>query len=198
MRDLGYAAEFAQAFPGIADPIRPESWGQAIGAYERTLLTPAPFDRFLRGTADLSPAARRGLQTFIDTGCAGCHNGVGIGGASFQKFGVVEEYWKATGSADIDEGRFVVSKNSGDKYVFKVPSLRNVAMTPPYFHDGSVASLRKAIVVMARVQLGRVLSDPQLQDIEAFLGSLTGELPGDFATEPVLAPGTAGTQTAQP
>lgn len=183
----GYAALFRAAFPGEPDPVTPENWAAAIGAYERTLLTPAPFDAYLKGdTAALTPPARAGLARFIDSGCANCHHGVGVGGGSFQKFGVVEDYWQATGSRDIDAGRFAVTGHEADRYVFKVPSLRNVAMTAPYFHDGSVATLPEAVRVMARVQLGKALADADVQAIVAFLGSLTGALPEDFANAPIL------------
>ncbi len=183
----GYAPLFQKAFPNDKDPITAKNWGLAIGAYERTLVTPAPFDAYLRGdTHALTPQAQAGLRKFIATGCASCHNGVDIGGGAFQKFGVVEDYWKATGSKAIDKGRFDVTKDPADMYVFKVPSLRNVAMTPPYFHDGSVASLSAAIHIMARVQLGKQLPDEDVRDIVAFLDSLTGELPEDFAVAPVL------------
>jgi cytochrome c peroxidase len=126
---------------------------------------------------------------FMSRGCVACHNGVGIGGQLFQKFGVVEEYWKATGSQEIDQGRFGLTKDPADLYVFKVPSLRNVAMTPPYFHDGSVATLEEAVQVMARVQLGSGLTDDETHEIVAFLRSLTGPLPSNFATAPALPPG---------
>ena len=106
----------------------------------------------------------------------------------YQKFGVIEEYWNATGSKTHDEGRFVMTKQPSDKYIFKVPSLRNVARTPPYFHDGSVTSLPEAVKVMAKVQLGKTLPDADTDDIVAFLNSLTGTLPKDFATVPELPP----------
>jgi cytochrome c peroxidase len=187
----GYAELFAKAFPGERDPITPENWGKAIGAYERTLVTPAPFDAYLENDERaLSRDAETGLREFLQAGCAGCHNGGGVGGGMYQKFGLVEEYWKATGSRNIDKGRFDVTKNPADMYVFKVPSLRNVAMTPPYFHDGSVATLPEAVRVMARVQLGKHLNDEQVTHIVAFLGSLTGKVPETFATPPVLP--TAG------
>ena len=183
----GYAEEFRKAFPGEGDPVTPQNWGKAIGAYERTLVTPAPFDRYLGGKVDaLTPAARAGLSKFVATGCAGCHNGVDVGGGTFQKFGLTENYWQETHSKVIDKGRFDVTKNPADTYVFKVPALRNVAMTPPYFHDGSVASLPEAVRVMAKVQLGKTLSDGDVKDIVAFLGSLTGRLPKDFESLPVL------------
>jgi len=185
----GYEEEFKQAFPNEPEPVKPENWGKAIGAYERTLVTPSPFDAFLKGDAKaLTPQAQNGLKTFIDIGCASCHNGVGIGGSSFQKFGVFEDYWKQTGSQPIDEGRFTATQEPADKYIFKVPSLRNVAMTPPYFHDGSVATLPQAVRVMGKVQLGRELTDQEVHDLVAFLNSLTGKQPENFVTEPVLVP----------
>jgi cytochrome c peroxidase len=185
----GYEAQFEQAFPEQADPVTPDNWATAIGAYERTLLTPSPFDAYLGGDVNaLSPEARTGLAAFIATGCTACHNGVGVGGGSFQKFGVTEDNWKATGSGAIDKGRFDVTKRPEDMYVFKVPSLRNVAMTAPYFHDGSVATLIDAVRVMARVQLGKTLTDEDASHIVAFLGSLTGSLPAAFAEAPTLPP----------
>lgn len=191
----GYPALFAQAFPGQADPVTADNWGKAIGAYMRTLVTPSPFDAFLAGDDPaLPPAAQAGLRSFIQVGCAGCHNGVGVGGAMYQKFGLVEDYWKATGSTSVDKGRFDVTQNPADMYVFKVPSLRNVAMTPPYFHDGSVATLPAAVRVMARVQLGRMLTDGEAADIVAFLESLTGQMPPDFVAAPLLPPAGAQPQ----
>jgi len=185
----GYAPVFRQAFPGQAKPVTPANIAAALGAYERTLVTPSPFDAYLRGDAQaLPPVAKRGLQQFISRGCVSCHNGVGVGGQMFQKFGVVEEYWKATGSPEIDQGRFGLTKNPADLYVFKVPSLRNVAMTGPYFHDGSVATLHEAVKVMGRVQLGVTLQDAEIGEIVTFLRTLTGPLPENFATAPTLPP----------
>lgn len=184
----GYSALFAKAFPDAKEPVTPENWGKAIGAYERTLVTPSPFDAYLAGDDKaLSPDAEAGLREFVQTGCATCHNGVGVGGGLYQKFGLLEDYWKATGSIQIDKGRFDVTNNPADTYVFKVPTLRNVAMTPPYFHDGSVATLPEAVRIMARVQLGRTLSDDQVNRIVTFLGSLTGKLPPSFIEVPELA-----------
>ncbi len=187
LQALPYAGLFARAFPNDVNPITPDNWGKAIGAYERTLVTPSPFDVYLKGKdAALSSDARAGLREFMQLGCANCHNGVGIGGHMFQKFGVVEEYWKATGSGTVDKGRFDVTHDPADLYVFKVPSLRNVARTPPYFHDGSVAILADAVRVMGRVQLGKSLTDGQVHQIVPFLESLTGTLPKNFSTVPVL------------
>ena len=185
----GYAADFKQAFPNDPEPVKPENLGNAIGAYERTLVTPSPFDTYLKGDVKaLSPQAQQGLKTFIDIGCVSCHNGVVVGGSVFQKFGIFGDYWKETGSQSVDDGRFNETKVLADKYVFKVPSLRNVAMTPPYFHDGSVSTLPKAMRIMGKVQLGKELTEQEVNDLMAFLNGLTGELPRDFATEPVLAP----------
>ena len=182
-----YVRLFHAAFPKDADPVTPANWGTAIGAYERTLVTPAPFDAYLKGDRNaIGKEARAGLAKFIEVGCAACHNGVGVGGGSYQKFGVVEEYWKETRSAAIDKGRFDATKDPADMYVFKVPSLRNVAMTPPYFHDGSVAKLDDAVRIMGKVQLGKQLPDEDVHAIVAFLDSLTGRLPRDFESAPRL------------
>jgi cytochrome c peroxidase len=186
----GYQALFEAAFPGDPHPITVNNAGKAIGAYERTLMTPSPFDDYLAGNVNaLSPNARAGLEKFINTGCVACHNGVGVGGGTYQKFGVVEDYWAATGSRAVDAGRADVTKDPADQYVFRVASLRNVARTAPYFHDGSVATLPDAVVAMGRVQLGVKLAGADVRDIVAFLESLTGELPAQFSNSPVLPPG---------
>lgn len=187
----GYAPLFAAAFPGTADPITAENWATAIGAYERTLVSAGAFDRYLGGdTAALPPQARRGLGTFIATGCAGCHNGALVGGTMFQRFGVTTDYWTETHSTVIDKGRFVDTKNDADLYLFKVAPLRNITRTPPYFHDGSVATLPEAVRVMAKTQLGKDLEAADIADIIAFLDSLTGEIPQHFREAPILPPGS--------
>lgn len=186
----GYATLFKTAFPDEPQPMTLNGIAKAIAAYERTLVTPSPFDAYLNGnTRALSQREREGLAKFITTGCVACHNGAGVGGGMYAKFGVVDDYWTATGSKEVDKGRFDVTQNTADMYVFRVPSLRNVAMTPPYFHDGSVASLPEAVQIMAKVQLGASLSDDDTLDIVAFLGSLTGELPEQFVNAPILPPG---------
>lgn len=185
IKALGYEPAFKAAFPSDPDPVRPENWGRAIGSYERTLVTPAPFDAFLRGEDGALPEpARRGLALFIEEGCANCHRGVALGGMSFQKFGLFGEYWKATGHPDVDEGRFTLTHDPEDQYRFKVPGLRNVAVTPPYFHDGSVADLETAIRLMGQLQLGKALTPAQTADLAAFLNSLTGAIPPQFAAPP--------------
>jgi cytochrome c peroxidase len=189
----GYASLFEQAFPGEAQPIAEDNWGKAIGAYERTLVSPSRFDDYLSGKSDaLSTAERTGLRTFIETGCVDCHNGTGIGGTTFRKFGVASDYWKATGSKEVDKGRFGVTNDPADLYKFKVAGLRNVAMTPPYFHDGVVEGLPKAVRIMAKVQLDTDLADAEIDQIVTFLGSLTGSLPEGFERAPVLPPGGFG------
>lgn len=189
-----YPAMFRKAFPNEPDPVTPENFGKAVGAYERTLVTPSRFDDYLGGKIEtLSPQERAGLRKFIATGCTACHDGVGIGGGMFRKFGVVMDYWTQTGSKDVDKGRFDATKDPADMYVFRVASLRNVAMTPPYFHDGSVASLPDAVRIMAKVQIGVELGAEDQRDIVAFLGSLTGPLPQGLANAPMLPPaGFAG------
>ena len=189
----GYRPMFERAFPGEADPVNLRNLGAAIGAYERVLLTPAPFDRWLKGDAPaLSAQAKRGLDKFMSYGCSGCHNGVTVGGQSYQKFGLTADYWTLTGSKPnavhqgIDKGRFQDTKNDADSFMFKVQQLRNVAVTPPYFHDGSVAKLDDAVRIMAKLQLGRDLDLGDTADIVAFLESLTGEVPANFASAPVL------------
>jgi cytochrome c peroxidase len=182
LRAAGYEPRFRSAFPEATEWLTPAQYGQALQAYQRTLRTPAPFDAFLRGDdAALTAAQRAGLAKFVETGCTACHRGPLLGGVSMQKFGVVKEYWRATHSKEIDLGRFTVTKDEADRYVYRVPMLRNVAMTAPYFHDGSVARLEDAVRVMADVQLGRTLSERDVSDIVAFLGSLTGALPTHYA-----------------
>ena len=129
----------------------------------------------------MSTQEQRGLLTFVDVGCSNCHDGTNLGGTNYARFGVQEVYWKATGSQHVDEGRFEETKVESDRYVFKVPILRNVTATGPYFHDGSVEGLRDAIRVMGRVQLGIDLDEARVGDIEAFLNTLTGKPPSIFA-----------------
>jgi cytochrome c peroxidase len=129
----------------------------------------------------LTARQKTGLRTFIATGCGACHSGALFGGSMNQRFGLVKDYWLETGSAKVDLGRFAASKKEEDKYVFRVPMLRNVAKTAPYFHDGSVDSLGRAVRIMAGVQLGRTLDDAAVGSIVLFLESLTGEVPSNYA-----------------
>src|SRR5512143_893290 len=183
----GYVALFQEAFPGEKESVTADNFAMAVGAFERTLTTPAPFDDFMKGNAGaLTEQQKRGLKTFLDAGCMTCHFSPYLGGQMYQKFGVVEPYGKYTKSEKLDEGRFVVTKNEADKYVFKVPVLRNVAMTPPYFHDGSVDKLARVIWIMAKIQLGKELSEQQTGDIAAFFRALTGKISEDAMTVPIL------------
>jgi cytochrome c peroxidase len=183
----GYEKLFKEAFLDEKNPITVDNYAKAIGAWERTLSTPSRFDKFLNGHVDaLTEKEKRGLKEFISIGCVSCHTGSLVGGTMYQKFGLIEPYWKYTKSKKVDEGRYNVTKNEADKYVFKVPPLRNVEKTSPYFHDGSVKSLKKAIWIMGKVQLGKDLSKQQVEDIEAFLKSLTGTLSEDMITVPIM------------
>lgn len=165
-----YKALFANAFKDEKDPIQYKNIGKAIGAFERTLLTPSRFDDYLNGDEKaLTDAEKRGLTKFVHMGCANCHNGVAIGGNSFKKIGLVEPYETK------DLGRYEVTGLETDKKVFKVPSLRNITQTGPYFHDGSIATLEQAIEEMAEHQLGREVGPGFIEDVKAFLGSLTSK-----------------------
>ena len=183
----GYPPLFQKAFPQEKEPVTADNFAKAVGAFERTLVTPSRFDAFLKGNKTaLTEPERKGLQTFMETGCAGCHSSPYAGGQMYQKFGTIEAYWKYTKSADIDEGRYTVTKNESDKYVFKVPILRNVEKTPPYFHDGSIDHLYDAIWIMGKVQLAKDLTKAQVEDILIFLKSLTGNIPENGLQIPLL------------
>jgi cytochrome c peroxidase len=173
-----YPALFAKAFPREQNPLTYANIEKAIGAFERTLLTPTRFDDFLaKNPSYLSAEETEGLKVFLEAGCATCHGGVGVGGGQLQKFGVHYDYRAFTGSKHNDIGRMAVTGQSSDKDVFKVPTLRNVAKTAPYFHDGSVAELDKAIAIMAKTQLNKDLTDEEVKKIAVFLHALTGEVP---------------------
>lgn len=161
---------FKAAFPGEADPVTYPNVGNAIGAFERTLITPSRFDDFLKGdNKAISAEEKKGAELFLKTGCITCHNGATLGGMMYQKLGLVKDYPTA------DMGRFELTKQESDKKIFKVPSLRNVAKTGPYFHDGSVKTLDEAVSIMGEYQLGKKLSKEEVSDIVAFLGSLTAK-----------------------
>jgi len=171
----GYAPLFAAAFPGDQDPITFDHVAQAIGAFERRLMTPSRFDRFLAGDyAQLNEQEQRGFATFIEIGCVNCHVGVTVGGLQFKKLGEKEPY------PTEDVGRFAVTGLEIDRQVFKVPSLRNVAKTAPYLHDGSIQTLEEMVPLMARYQLGKQVTPEQVVDIIAFLHTLTGEIPVEY------------------
>lgn len=189
LRDIkGYGPLFKMAFPGDKEPVTIDNFALAIGAFERTLTTPSPFDAFMTGIRPLSDAGKTGLKRFMDTGCMACHASAYFGGQMYQKFGALAPYWQYTGSTDIDEGRYAVTKNENDKYVFKVPILRNVEMTSPYFHDGSVDRLQDAVRIMGKIQLGKDLGPKEISEIVALLKSLTGRIPDDVLKLPLLPP----------
>jgi cytochrome c peroxidase len=173
-----YQEMYANAFPEEVNPLTYLNTQKAIAAFERTLLTPSAFDNFLTGDASaLTDQQKQGMIAFIDQGCTTCHMGVLLGGNMYHKFGIYDEYWEHTKSENIDEGLASVSGDSTQKFMFKVPSLRNVEKTFPYYHDGSVADLNEAIKIMGKTQLNKDLTDQQIADIGAFLASLTGKVP---------------------
>ena len=188
----GYVSEFAQVFGTPAVSI--ERITKAIAAFEETLVTPnSRFDKWLTGdAAALSVDEREGYALFKKSGCPMCHNGPGAGGNSFQKMGVVEPYRTENPA----EGRAAVTRKDFDRFNFKVPTLRNVELTYPYFHDGAVNTLGAATEVMGRVQLGRTFSDMENAKIVAFLRTLTGEQPA-FSL-PVLPPSSDKTPRPTP
>jgi cytochrome c peroxidase len=182
-----YRAAFAAAYPAEADPVTYDNVGNAIGAFERRLVTPSRWDAFLGGDASvLSPTEREGLNTFAAVGCTACHRGTYVGGEMFQKVGLVEPWPEQS-----DSGRYVVTHRRTDRFVFKVPSLRNIEQTGPYFHDGQVATLEEAVRRMARYQLGRELRDAQVTAVVAWLKSLTGTIPLEYIAPPVRASAAA-------
>jgi cytochrome c peroxidase len=186
----GYRDAFKAAFPNDADPLTYDNVGRAIGAFERQLLTPSRWDKYLAGDqAALTPAEKLGLKEFLATGCQGCHNGPYMGGQMFQRLGVVRPWPNVT-----DVGRFQVTRIPADSMVFKVPGLRNIAKTPPYFNAGSVPSLDEGVRLMARHQLGKELTREQVASIMTFLQALTGEVPAQYVAPPPpfrnVTPGT--------
>src|SRR5450631_4565795 len=148
----GYVTAFRAAFPGLGDPVTLENAQRAIAVFEATLITPnAPFDKYLKGdTAALNDTQKSGLKLFMDKGCAACHNGINVGGGRYAPFGVVEKPG-ASFLPSNDKGRFMVTKTASDEYVFKVPTLRNIALTTPYFHTGKSWDLRQAVAVMGTI-----------------------------------------------
>ena len=183
----GYERLFRAAFPNDSAPVTVENFAKAVGAFERTLTTPAPFDDFIKGDVSAITARQKaGLGFFMGTGCVQCHYGKFFGGMEFRKFGIAEPYWRYTKSETIDSGRYAFTHADSDRFVFKVPSLRNVAMTPPYFHDGSIASLGDAIAIMSKVQLSKTLSSGNVETLLFFLRCLTGMISSDNLQLPLL------------
>lgn len=188
----GYVADFKEAFGGREITINEVTL--AIAAFEETLVTPnARFDQWLKGNKNaLNKTELAGYQLFKSSGCIACHNGINIGGNSYQKMGLVEPY-KANSPA---QGRSAVTGNDADRFNFKVPTLRNIELTYPYFHDGEAATLTQAVDTMGRLQLGRKFSEEENAQIVAFLKTLTGEQP-TFKL-PQLPPSSDVTKRPQP
>lgn len=176
--DSELSARFASEY---GRPPCQEDVQHAIAEFERTCITPnSPFDRYLKGEKGiLHTKARRGYRLFREYGCISCHQGVNVGGNMYQKLGTLRDYFadRKAAETEADLGRYAVTKREEDRYVFKVPSLRNITLTAPYFHDASAENLPDAIQAMARYQLGRDIPDQDLTDIVMFLDSLTGEQP---------------------
>jgi cytochrome c peroxidase len=181
----GYEDAFHKAYPDDKQPITYANVGKAIGAFERGLVTPARWDSYLKGDKSaLTPDEVEGLRVFTNVGCMVCHTGEFLGGSMYEKVGAVEPWTNQK-----DPGRFNVTKDERDRMVFKVPSLRNIAKTAPYFHDGSGKTLPEAVQMMGRHQLGLELSQTEITSIVTWLNSLTGQLPADYIKKPALPGG---------
>lgn len=199
--DEGYVQSFGASYGESG--ITQANVLDAIVEYERSLVTPSRFDAWLGGDdAALTEDEQRGLRLFVDTGCTTCHTGRNVGGTSYQRMGLVRNYFERRGGrvTEADLGRFNVTHAEEDRHKFKVPTLRNVELTAPYFHDGSERELAGAVRTMAEVQLGRELPAADVTAIVAFLRSLTGELPADARMPDPSAPAegaAAPTEAAQ-
>jgi len=177
-----YGPLFANAFPADTDPVNYDNMAKAIGAFERGLTAPAKWDKFLGGDQTaLTDAEKQGFLTFMDNGCTACHSGAYVGGTMYQKMGLVKPWTNTT-----DLGRQAITNSEGDAFMFKVPVLRNVTKTAPYFHDGSVATLEEAVKQMGEYQLGKQLTDQQVGEIVAWLGTLEAAPDAAYVKEPTL------------
>jgi cytochrome c peroxidase len=184
-----YVVAFKKAFPEDKDPVTFENTARAIGVFERRLVTPSRWDRFLNGDrAALTNAEKAGFNKFMEVGCQACHAGTYLGGEVYQKLGVVQPYPDTS-----DAGREAVTKQESDRMVFKVPSLRNADKTAPYFHNGKVTTLGEAVKEMGEYQLGKQLKDDEVASIVTFLKTLTGEIPAEYIKPPELPKSTAKT-----
>lgn len=191
-----YVNEFKKIFPTDKEPVNYDNVAKAIAAFERTLVTPSRFDEFLKGnTKALTKKEKEGLKLFMEKGCASCHQGVAVGGTMYQKMGLVKPY--PTELLGEDLGRYKETKKEQDKYVFKVPILRNITRTYPYFSTGKIWDIKEAVKIMGEYQLGINLTDEEVDKIVAFLDSLTGEIPKEALQLPVLPPSAPNTPKPQ-
>ena len=176
--DAGYVSTFAAIYP---EGIQARNIKDAIATFERALITPnSRFDKYLRGERGaLTADELGGYRLFRSYGCIACHQGVNVGGNMFERMGVMDDYFNDRGNiTPADLGRFNVTRNEEDKHMFKVPGLRNVALTAPYFHDGSAVTLEQAVTIMGKYQLGVAIPSGDVALIVAFLKTLTGEFTG--------------------
>jgi cytochrome c peroxidase len=187
-----YVTAFARAFPKNKEPITYDNMATAIGAFERKLMTPSRWDALLKGDQNaLTPEEKIGFRTFVDSGCSGCHSGMLLGGSMYQRMGAVKAFARSA-----DPGRMKVTHAESDRAMFKVPSLRNIEKTGPYFHDGQTATLQQAVREMGEYQLGVTVSDQQVKEITDFLKALTGTIDPEYIKPPVLPKSTAKTPKA--
>ena len=176
-----YQVLFKKVYSTDKEPITFENISNAIAAFERQLNPKSKFDEYLDGDESaLTEQEKNGLTAFVDNGCITCHSGVAIGGQLMQKFGLYGDYASLTKSKKTDKGLFDRTHKEGDQFLFKVPSLRNVEKTAPYFHDGSVASLKESIKIMGKLQVNKDLSEADLNDIEAYLKTLTADVDAKY------------------
>ncbi len=184
-----YVEAFKAAFPGEKDPVTYDNLAKAIGAFERGLATPSRWDKFLAGDQNaLSNDEKAGFNAYAEAGCPTCHAGAYLGGNLYQRLGLTKAW-----PDNSDPGREKVTKSEADRMVFKVPSLRNIDKTGPYYHNGKIATLAQAVSMMAEYQLGRTLTQAQTNSIITFLGTLTGDVPVDYIRQPTLPKSTART-----
>ena len=188
-----YVELFKEAFPD-SETVTYDNFGNAIGAFERKLVTPGKFDNFAKGDMSvLNDEEKKGFVKFMEVGCYSCHNGPALGGNMYMKLGLLKS-WPALK----DNGRYDITKNPAEKHSFKVPSLRNIAETGPYLHDGSVNDLNTMVDMMAEYQLGKKLSREDIDSIVTFLKALTGKPDKNYIAEPKLPASTATTPMPNP
>jgi cytochrome c peroxidase len=184
-----YVAAFKKAFPAEKEPLTFVNVGRAIGAFERKLTTRARWDDYLEGKSTaLTDKEVEGLKLFTNLGCMVCHTGEFLGGSMYEKVGTVHPW-----PSQKDQGRYALTRREGDKMMFKVPTLRNISETAPYFHDGSAGTLGEAVTMMGRHQLGVELDKAEVEAIVTWLRSLKGTLPEAYIASPELPPSTATT-----